>query len=149
MSSIEVRPFRRGDCEQLSHLVNVHAAAVIPRMSASVNTVLSQLEREPGEPIVDAWVIERATLVTAQRHRVVAAAHPLRLPTMSAPLQPRLTGTCRHCSGRRAGPNAVLPSKNAQARQRGVFAGDFELDRGSVQSHGQSITSLALRGNTS
>src|SRR5712691_10995163 len=78
MSSIEVRPFRRGDREQLTHLVNVHAAAVIPGMAASVNTVLSQLEREPGEPIVDAWVIERATLVAEQRHRVVAAAHLLR-----------------------------------------------------------------------
>src|SRR6266852_1268280 len=78
MSSIEVRPFRRADREQLAHLVNVHAAAVIPGMSASVNTVLSQLEREPGEPIVDPWVIQRTTLVAEQRRRVVAAAHLLR-----------------------------------------------------------------------
>jgi len=45
MSSVVVRPFRRGDREQVTHLVNVHAAAVIPGMSVSVNTVLSQLER--------------------------------------------------------------------------------------------------------
>jgi GNAT superfamily N-acetyltransferase len=77
-SSVEVRPFRRGDREQLTHLVNVHAAAVIPGMSVSVNTVMSQLEREPAEPVVDAWVIERLTLVAEQRRRVVAAAHLLR-----------------------------------------------------------------------
>ncbi|MDQ6675090.1 MAG: GNAT family N-acetyltransferase [Chloroflexota bacterium] len=78
MSSIDVRPFRRGDREQLTHLVNVHAAAVIPGVSASVNTVMSQLEREPGEFIVDPWVVERATLVAEQRGRVVGAAHLLR-----------------------------------------------------------------------
>jgi ribosomal protein S18 acetylase RimI-like enzyme len=75
MSSIEVRPFRRGDREQLTGLVNAHTAAVVPGMSVSVNTVLSQLEREPGEFIVDPWVRERATLVTQQRQRIVAAAH--------------------------------------------------------------------------
>jgi hypothetical protein len=35
MSSIEVRSFRRGDREQLTRLVNVHAAAVIPGMSGA------------------------------------------------------------------------------------------------------------------
>jgi ribosomal protein S18 acetylase RimI-like enzyme len=44
----------------------------------SVNAVLSQLEREPGEVVVDQWVAERATLVAVQRGRVVAAAHLLR-----------------------------------------------------------------------
>ena len=44
----------------------------------SVNTVLSQFERDPGEFIVDPWVAERATLVAEQRRRVVAAAHLLR-----------------------------------------------------------------------
>jgi GNAT superfamily N-acetyltransferase len=43
-----------------------------------VNAVMSQLEREPGEYIVDPWVSERATLVAIQRDRVVAAAHLLR-----------------------------------------------------------------------
>ena len=76
--SIEVRPFRRGDREQLTALVNAHAAAVIPGISVSVNGVLNQLEREPGEFIVDQWVLERATLVAEQRGRVVAAAHLLR-----------------------------------------------------------------------
>ncbi len=78
MSSIEVRRFRRTDREQLTHLVNAHAEAVVPGMSVSVNTVLSQLERQPGESITDPWVCERATLVAQQRDRVVAAAHLLR-----------------------------------------------------------------------
>ena len=36
MPSVLVRPFRRGDRDQLTQLVNAHAAAVIPGMSASV-----------------------------------------------------------------------------------------------------------------
>ena len=78
MSSVEVRPFRRSDRDQLTRLVNAHAGAVIPGVSVSVNTVLSQLEREPGEFIVDPWVRQRATLVAEQRGRVVAAAYLLR-----------------------------------------------------------------------
>ena len=53
MSSVEVRPFRRPDRDQLTALTNAHIAAVLPGVSLSVNTVLSQLEREPGEFIVD------------------------------------------------------------------------------------------------
>jgi GNAT superfamily N-acetyltransferase len=78
VSSIEVRPFRRSDRDQLTALVNAHAAAVVPGVSASVNAVLARLEREPGEFIVDPWVRERQTLVAEQRQRVVAAAHLLR-----------------------------------------------------------------------
>jgi hypothetical protein len=58
--------------------VNAHAAAVVPGMGVSVSTVLSELERQPGEFIVDPWVSERATLVAEQRRRVAAAAHLLR-----------------------------------------------------------------------
>jgi GNAT superfamily N-acetyltransferase len=75
MSSIEVRPFRRGDREQLTKLVNSHVQAVVPGVSVSVSTVLAQLEREPAEFIEDPWVAERTTLVASQRQRVVAAAH--------------------------------------------------------------------------
>ena len=78
MSSIEVRPFRRSDRDQLTKLVNAHAEAVVPGMSVSVNAVLRQLERDPGEFIVDPWVSERATLVAEQGHRITAAAHLLR-----------------------------------------------------------------------
>jgi GNAT superfamily N-acetyltransferase len=78
MSSIQVRPFRRDDREQVTALVNAHIEAVVPGLSVSVNVVMSQLEREPGEFIVDPWVTDRATLVAEQRGRIVAAAHLLR-----------------------------------------------------------------------
>ena len=78
MSEVQVRPFHRADREQLTALVNAHLQAVVPGILVSVNTVMSQLERDPGEFIVDPWVVERATLVAEQRRRVVAAAHLLR-----------------------------------------------------------------------
>lgn len=78
MSSVQVRPFRRSDRDQLTDLVNSHAGAVVPGMAVSVNTVLTSLERRPGEFIVDPWVSERATLVAEQQDRIVAAAHLLR-----------------------------------------------------------------------
>jgi GNAT superfamily N-acetyltransferase len=78
MSSIEVRPFRRGDRDQLTMLVNSHAEAVVPGMGVSVSTLLTSLERQPGELIEDTWVQERLTLVAAQAGRVAAAAHLLR-----------------------------------------------------------------------
>ena len=78
MTPVRVRPFRRADRDQLTALVNAHAQAVVPSVVVSVSTVLSQLEAEPGEFIVDPWVDRRATLVAEQRGRVVAAAHLLR-----------------------------------------------------------------------
>lgn len=78
MSTISVRPFRRSDRDQLTQLVNAHADAVVPGMSVSVNTVVSALERQPGEFIVDPWVSERVTLVAELQNRVAAAAHLLR-----------------------------------------------------------------------
>jgi hypothetical protein len=44
-----MRPFRRSDRDQLTRLINAHAGAVVPGLSASVNTVLGSLERQPGE----------------------------------------------------------------------------------------------------
>jgi hypothetical protein len=78
VSPIEVRPFRRSDRDQLTEVVNAHAQAVVPGMTASVATVLGSLERQPGEFIVDPWVAERVTLVAEQQSRVAAAAHLLR-----------------------------------------------------------------------
>jgi ribosomal protein S18 acetylase RimI-like enzyme len=78
MSPIEVRPFHRRDRDQLTSLVNAHGAAVVPGQGVSVATLLSHLEREPGEFIVDPWVTERATLVAEENNRIAAAAHLLR-----------------------------------------------------------------------
>jgi GNAT superfamily N-acetyltransferase len=68
-----VRPFRRSDREQVTDLVNDHAAAVMPGVSTSVNAVLAQFEREPDEFIVGPWVAERQALVAEQDGAVVAA----------------------------------------------------------------------------
>ena len=78
MSSIQIRPFVRGDRDQVTALVNAHIAAVVPGGSVSVQGLLSQFEREPGEFIVDRWVRQRVTLVAEQRGRIVAAAHLVR-----------------------------------------------------------------------
>jgi len=75
MSSVQVRPFHRGDRDQLTQLVNAHAEAVVPGMSVSVSAVLSSLERQPAEFIEDPWESERLTLVAELRNRVAAAAH--------------------------------------------------------------------------
>jgi GNAT superfamily N-acetyltransferase len=72
---IEIRPFRRSDRDQLTDLVNAHVEAVLPGVSVSPNAVLSQLEREPDEIVVDPWVTTRHTLVAIQRDRLVAAVH--------------------------------------------------------------------------
>lgn len=90
--SIEVRPFRREDREQLTALVNAHVAAVVPGVSVSVARVLAHLEREPGEFIVDPWVGERTTLVAVQRSRIVAAAHVVRYAA-----DERVGEQCRDC----------------------------------------------------
>jgi hypothetical protein len=71
----EVRPFLRHDREQLADLVNAHVKAVIPGCSVPVATLLSQMERDPGEYIVDPWVIERETWVAIEDDRLVAAVH--------------------------------------------------------------------------
>ena len=75
MPPIQVRPFRRDDRDQITDLVNAHAAAVVPGVGVSVNTVLSDLERQPREFLTGPWVAERLTLVAEQRERVAAAAH--------------------------------------------------------------------------
>ena len=106
MPSIEVRPFRRRDREQLTNLVNTHAAAVVPGLGVSVSALLSDLERQPGEPIVDPWVSERLTLVAEQRDRVAAAAHLQRYGTDKR-VGPGYRGPARSagcCSGPRPRP---------------------------------------------
>ena len=71
----EIRPFARHDREQLTSLVNAHIKAVIPGWSIPTAALLNQMEREPGEYIVDPWVIDRETWVAIERDRVAAAAH--------------------------------------------------------------------------
>jgi GNAT superfamily N-acetyltransferase len=76
--TIEVRPFKRTDRDHVTALVNAHIGAVVPGISVSVNAVMSQLERDPAEVVVDPWVVERHSLVAVEDSGVVAAAHLLR-----------------------------------------------------------------------
>lgn len=77
----EVRPFARHDRDGLASLANRHIAAVLPGGAIPVATLLSQMERDTREPIVDPWVIDRHTIVGLERDRVVAAAHLKRYGT--------------------------------------------------------------------
>lgn len=77
-SPVHIRSFERADRDQLAVLVNAHLAVALPGTSIPVQALLSSLEREPGEFIVDPWVAERVTLVAERRGRVVAAAQLLR-----------------------------------------------------------------------
>ncbi|MGI9596760.1 MAG: GNAT family N-acetyltransferase [Acidimicrobiales bacterium] len=71
--SVHVREFHRDDREQLTALVNLHVSTVLPGVALSTNVVLNQLEREPGEIIVDPWVEERRCLVAIADEAVVGA----------------------------------------------------------------------------
>ncbi len=114
MSSIQVRPFRRSDRDQLTQLVNAHAEAVVPGLSVSVNTVLASLERQPGEFIEDPWVAERVTLVAEQQNRVAAAAHLLRyFPDERAGQDCRDAGEIPLGYPRSTGPMTPAPSAAA------------------------------------
>lgn len=79
--SPEIRLFTRADRDQLTELVNAHIAAVVPGWALPVSSLLSQLEREPAEYVVDPWVVDRLTLVAVVRDRLVGAAHVRRYGT--------------------------------------------------------------------
>ena len=76
--SVTIREFRRDDRDQLTWLVNLHVSTVLPGVALSTNVVLAQLEREPGEVIVDPWVAERRCLVAERGQGIVGAGLLLR-----------------------------------------------------------------------
>ena len=99
---------------------------MIPGVVLSVNTVLAQLEREPGESIVDPWVAERSCLVVESDHRIVAAALLHRFRADAAVNDSyRGTGDIRwlvcHVDAAPAG-RALLEAAMAQMRRWGVTA---------------------------
>ena len=77
----EVRPFVRSDRDGLTSLANRHIAAVLPGGSIPVAALLSQMERDSAETVIDPWVIDRHTIVGIETDRVVAAAHLKRYGT--------------------------------------------------------------------
>ncbi len=76
--SIIVREFKRTDRDQLTALVNQHVSSVLPGVALSTNVVLSQLEGEPGDLIVEPWVAHRTCLVVLKDGAVIGAALLLR-----------------------------------------------------------------------
>lgn len=115
MPSAVIRPFHRGDRDQLTDLVNAHASAVVPGMGTSVAALLSSLERNSAEPITDPWVAERLTLVAEQQHRVVAAAHLLRYADQEPPA--RATAAWARSSGWCSGPRPPPATPTGPARR--------------------------------
>ena len=59
-------------------LVNAHIGALVPGWALPEAYIASQLQRDPGEYMVDPWVTARVTLCAIERQRVVAVAHLLR-----------------------------------------------------------------------
>jgi GNAT superfamily N-acetyltransferase len=74
-SAVEIRPFARHDRVGLTDLANRHVAAVTPGASIPVSALLSQMERDTAEVIIDPWVIDRHTLIGVAEDRLFAAAH--------------------------------------------------------------------------
>jgi hypothetical protein len=72
--SVTIREFRRDDRDQLTWLVNLHVATVLPGVALSTNVVMGQLEREPQETVVDPWVKERRCMVAQRDQTIVGAA---------------------------------------------------------------------------
>lgn len=78
---LALRPFARHDRDGLTRLANAHIAAALPGGAIPTSTLLSQLEQDSDEYIVDPWVVDRHTLVAIEADRVVAAAHLRRYGT--------------------------------------------------------------------
>lgn len=120
----EVRPFARHDREGLTSLANRHIAAVLPGGSVPVAALLSQMERDSAEPIIDPWVVDRHTVVGLESDRVVAAAHLKRYGTgarVSSALSDAGVVDWLLCDpGQAAAGSAVLDAAMAQLRTWGV-----------------------------
>jgi len=76
-STTEVVPFAPDHLDQLTELLNAHLDAVVPGVALPGAHLAERLVRDPGEAIVDPWVVRRRTLVAVERDRVVAASHLL------------------------------------------------------------------------
>jgi hypothetical protein len=148
--SVAVRPFERRDRDQLTALVNLHVAAVIPGVVLSVNAVLNQLEREPHETIVDPWVAERRCLVAICDDDLVAAALLHRFGT-GEDVGPdyRGTGEIRWLACKLETPEAgaqLLEAALGQMRAWEVIAVGAECAFGALACYGIPDTLAHIRG---
>jgi GNAT superfamily N-acetyltransferase len=73
-----IRPFKIDDLPQLTQLINTHISMLIPTWGLPSELILSRLEKNPDEPVIDPWVIERVTFCAFVGENLVAAAHLLR-----------------------------------------------------------------------
>jgi GNAT superfamily N-acetyltransferase len=78
---ITIEPYRPDHLAQIQSLVNVHLGALVSGWAVPEALIASQIQRNPGEYIVDPWVIARTTLCAIEQQRIVAAAHLLRYGT--------------------------------------------------------------------
>jgi GNAT superfamily N-acetyltransferase len=76
MTSIE--PFQPAHLPQLQELINNHLSAIAPGWALPEAYIHGRLLHNPGQFVLDPWVIARTTLCALERQRVVAAAHLLR-----------------------------------------------------------------------
>ncbi len=77
----EILPYEHDFLEQVSVLVNQHISAVLPGWTLPAARIEAGMRRNPGEYVIDPWVVERKTLCVLERQRVVGAAHLLRYGT--------------------------------------------------------------------
>ena len=75
---ITIEPYRPDHLAQVQSLVNVHLGALVSGWAVPEALIANQIQRNPGQYIVDPWVIGRTTLCAIEQQRVVAAAHLLR-----------------------------------------------------------------------
>jgi len=75
---ITVEQLRTEHLPQVTTLVNLHLGAVVPGWAVPEPWLAAYLKRNPGEIVVDPWVVARSTLVAVERQAVVAVAHVLR-----------------------------------------------------------------------
>jgi ribosomal protein S18 acetylase RimI-like enzyme len=73
-----IRAFQPEDLSQLTQIINTHISMLIPTWELPSELILSRLEKNPDEPVIDPWVIERATFCAFVGENLVAAAHLLR-----------------------------------------------------------------------
>src|SRR5262245_51907976 len=75
---IHIERFQPAHLPQLAGLINAHLGTLAPGWAMPADYIERHLRRNPGEYVIDPWVVARTTLCAIERQRVVAAAHLLR-----------------------------------------------------------------------
>jgi GNAT superfamily N-acetyltransferase len=73
----EIRAFQYSDLSQLTQLINLHITMLIPSWGLPSSIILSHLDDNPEQPVLNPWVFERKTLCAFVGEQLVAAAHLL------------------------------------------------------------------------